>query len=228
MVRPRLMVSLVRTTLLLLALAALSAVVWQLVRAPLAEVRSVVTSGGPDALLDLPVDRDLAALSAAALAGCWAWLALSVVLVVVDVLASPLAGAARAGGLRLARRCVPRGVRRIVLALCGAALAGSLAAPAHAETPTHPRTDGLAVPDRVTGGPPAPSVVTVRAGDTLWAIAARTLPSDATTAEIAAGWRRIARANADRLAVGPDLIFPGTRLRLPLEPKGDQNVEDHQ
>lgn len=235
MVRPRRTVSVVRTALLLVALAAVSALVWQLVRAPLAEVRSVVSNGGPEALLDLPVDRALTALSAVALAGCWAWLALSVVVVVDEVVTGTLTHAAHPGGCAGGRRWVPTGLRRLVLACCGAALAGSVAAPALADTPAHahvghPQTNGLPIPDRALGGPPvAARVVTVRAGDTLWAIARRNLPADATSSEIAAGWRRIDRANAARLGAGPDLIFPGTQLRVPrpLDSKGDHHAEDH-
>jgi hypothetical protein len=241
MARPRPRASLVRAALLLLALAAVTRLVWQLAQAPLAEVRSVVTGAGPAGLLDLPVDRALAAISAAALAGCWVWLALSVVVVVADA----VTGAVSPGRPARGRRWVPAGLRRAVLACCGVALVGSLAAPAHADTTSqaqavHARTDGLPLPDRALGGPPAddgrpaaaataPSVVTVRAGDTLWAIARRFLPPDATTTEIAAAWRRIARANANRLGAGPDLIYPGTRLRVPrpLDSKGAHHAEDH-
>jgi hypothetical protein len=237
MVRPPRTVSLVRTALLLVTVAAVSALVWQLVRAPLAEVRAVVTDDSPAALLDLPVDRALTALSAVALAGCWAWLALCVVVVVAEVVtgAGTRTPAAHPGGRAGGRRWVPAGLRRLVLACCGVALVGSVAAPALADTPAHAhvgqaQTNGLPIPDRVLGGPPAASrVVTVRAGDTLWAIARRNLPPDATSSEIAAGWRRIDRANAARLGAGPDLIFPGTRLRVPrpLDSKGDHHVEDH-
>jgi hypothetical protein len=57
--------------------------------------------------------------------------------------------------------------------------------------------------------------VVVRPGDTLWAIAARSLPRDASDAQIAAATR--AWHDANRQVVGPDphLIFPAQRLVPP-------------
>ncbi|MEZ5091599.1 LysM peptidoglycan-binding domain-containing protein [Nocardioides sp.] len=102
---------------------------------------------------------------------------------------------------------------------------------------------GLPFPDRAEGlpaaGRPAPSTSPARdvaasavqprgalthdaagthrvgPGDTLWTIAARDLPPDATEAEIGAAWRRIYRLN--RVAIGddPDLLLPGIVLVLP-------------
>lgn len=54
----------------------------------------------------------------------------------------------------------------------------------------------------------------VRPGDTLWSIAERRMPGAAPT-EIDAGWRRIHRANRAVIGADPDLIIPGTTLRLP-------------
>jgi nucleoid-associated protein YgaU len=59
-----------------------------------------------------------------------------------------------------------------------------------------------------------PRVVRVRAGDSLWAIAERHLPAGAPDSAVEAGWRLLADANADRIG-HPDLIFPGTVLRVP-------------
>jgi hypothetical protein len=57
---------------------------------------------------------------------------------------------------------------------------------------------------------------TVRAGDSLWSIARRRLGAHASDAAIARRLVRIWNANARRIGTGnPDLIRPGTRLRLP-------------
>jgi nucleoid-associated protein YgaU len=79
---------------------------------------------------------------------------------------------------------------------------------------------GLPLPDRVATSAPArprgtgPAGYRVVAGDTLWTIAAAALPPGATEAEVDRAWRRIAAANAGVVA-DPDLIFPGTALRVP-------------
>ena len=62
----------------------------------------------------------------------------------------------------------------------------------------------------------APAVVVVRAGDTLWAIAARALPAGATDAEIARAGARWHAANRDVIGADPNLILPVQRLVPPL------------
>jgi hypothetical protein len=104
-----------------------------------------------------------------------------------------------------------------------------------AETPAEPT-----VIPQVRPRPPAPSVhrhgtrtprrtsagsVVVRAGDTLWGIAARHLPAAASNARIAAEWPRWYRANADVVGTDPDLIRPGQRLRPAPSPL-QQNAEE--
>jgi hypothetical protein len=54
----------------------------------------------------------------------------------------------------------------------------------------------------------------VRPGESLWSIAERHMPG-ARPAEIDAGWRRIHRDNRAVIGSDPDLIIPGTTLRLP-------------
>jgi len=54
----------------------------------------------------------------------------------------------------------------------------------------------------------------VRPGDSLWSIAERHMPGAEPT-EIDAGWRQIHRANRAVIGSDPDLIIPGTTLRLP-------------
>jgi resuscitation-promoting factor RpfA len=57
--------------------------------------------------------------------------------------------------------------------------------------------------------------VVVLRGDTLWAIAARALPADATDADVAAEVQRWHAANADVIGADPDLIRPGQVLVAP-------------
>jgi hypothetical protein len=67
---------------------------------------------------------------------------------------------------------------------------------------------------------PAPATAathTVRRGDTLWGIAAANLPPELrpTDAVIGRYWRQIWQANRRVVGADPDLIFPGTRLKVP-------------
>ena len=57
--------------------------------------------------------------------------------------------------------------------------------------------------------------VVVRRGDSLWDIAARSLPAGAGAAEIAAEWPRWWAANRDVIGPDPDLLLPGQRLVPP-------------
>lgn len=60
-----------------------------------------------------------------------------------------------------------------------------------------------------------PEHVVVRAGDTLWAIAARHLGPDATVRDVAEEWPRWYHANLDVIGQDPDLILPGQELVIP-------------
>jgi hypothetical protein len=165
----------------------------------------------------------------AAAVACLAWLWVLTTLVVLDVVRGREAGQ---GG----RRGVPGVVRRGVLLACGVTLASGLLAPAHAERgasdPPEPGAAatvlvGLPVPDRATTTTQwlgllthprertAPAVVVVAAGDSLWGLAARSLPTTADDAEIERRWREIYRANREVVGADPDLIRPGQRLVLP-------------
>jgi nucleoid-associated protein YgaU len=57
--------------------------------------------------------------------------------------------------------------------------------------------------------------VVVRRGDTLWAIASRSLGAGASDAEVAAEWPRWWHANRAVIGADPDLLQPGTRLVPP-------------
>ncbi len=105
--------------------------------------------------------------------------------------------------------------------------AGALAlAPVHADQvaapsrPAHHDLTGLQLPDRPVAAAPSPAAdtaaVVVRRGDTLWAIAARSLPPGASAADIARACARWHAANRDVIGDDPNLIFPMQRLVPPL------------
>lgn len=141
------------------------------------------------------------------------------------VLVSALAlGASRATwAARLLRRVAPRLVVRVVV---GGAVGAGLAAPIAAGATS---LDGLPYPDRPTGGTtaavepmrarpavaPAPHVV--RAGDSLWSIAAQHLPAGAGPSDVARATARWHAANRAVIGDDPDLIQPGQRLRPPTK-----------
>ncbi len=90
----------------------------------------------------------------------------------------------------------------------------------------------LAIPDRPTVGAPTrytplqparrtgPATqrqVVVRAGDSLWAIAAAELGPEAGDAAIATRWPQWYAANAGRVGPDPDLIKPGQILHTPTQ-----------
>jgi resuscitation-promoting factor RpfA len=55
----------------------------------------------------------------------------------------------------------------------------------------------------------------VRAGDSLWSLTARDLGTQATPAQVAAGWPRLYAANRRAIGADPNLIHPGQRLVPP-------------
>lgn len=123
----------------------------------------------------------------------------------------------------LVRTLTPRLLRRALFAGTAGAL---VLAPVHADRviapsgPVQHDVAGLRLPDRpiapVARPVADPAVVVVRPGDTLWAIAARSLPAGATDAEIAHACARWHAANRDVIGDDPDLIFPTQRLVPPL------------
>ncbi|QZY30032.1 LysM peptidoglycan-binding domain-containing protein [Nocardioides coralli] len=175
---------------------------------------STATSGGASFAPLLVAGCELAAAAAVS----WLWLLVS--LVVLEALDRP----APTGS-------VPVALRRLVLASCGLSLVGGLTVPAHAGAPgpgQGPGDDlvGLPVPDRTSAAawqtaalrpPPAParSTVVVAPGDSLWRLAARTLPTGVDPRAVDRRWRAIYRANHQLVGADPDLIHPGQRLLLP-------------
>src|SRR5205814_8604671 len=107
-----------------------------------------------------------------------------------------------------------------LLAGAGAMSIALVPVAASATPPTVPATDGdplgWAASTPLVLDPPAMhgETVTVRAGDTLWAIAGRGLGSR-DPALIAATWPRWYAANAAVIGPDPDRIVPGQRLTPP-------------
>jgi nucleoid-associated protein YgaU len=157
----------------------------------------------------LPADRAgsmlAGALVLAGMLACTCWCLL--------VLVAAAEHARRAPTLPLA----PPGWRAAASACLGLAVVAGTAAGAGAG-PGGPRLDGLPLPDRPLGRA-APThgaaVVTVRPGDTLWGLAAATLPATASAAAIDRSWRGWYAANRRTVGPDPDLLIPGQRLVPP-------------
>ena len=214
-----------RGGLLVAVLAATTPAVCRLTLTPIRRVAVAVDGSGLAAVP--PFDTVLIGVSAAALLLGWSWLALTTTLLVLAAVPAAPPGDALPRRTRVLARLTPAFMRRLVVGVCGVALAtGLAAAPASADperagvtSPPGSRLRGLVVPDRVVGagGVRAPTAtVTVVRGDSLWSIAARHLPDGAPAREVAAAWRALWRANAEVVGDDPDLIHPGTILRLPL------------
>lgn len=133
---------------------------------------------------------------------------------------------------RVLRLVAPRCVRQaLFLGVAGAMVASPAQADRAAPVGAQHAVDGLPLPDRPTAGRPAAASlqpaavpprahapahhVVVRRGDTLWSIARRSLPADATPAEVAAACDRWHAANRAVIGDDPDLIFPHQRLTPP-------------
>lgn len=168
----------------------------------------------------VPLDRALADLAAAVVLCCAVWLWLGTSYVVLE------AGRGRAPG-RLTSVWVPSALRHLVLGACGTAMVGALAQPAvgatadvgHRDHRTHAvehsPVAGLPLPERAAVRQPTGADVVVAPGDSLWSIAARSLPAQSPDAVITERWREIYAANRARIGPDPDLIVPGVRLHLP-------------
>lgn len=147
-----------------------------------------------------------------------------------------LLGAATGRPPRTVRGC-PAGLRRVLLAGCGLAVASGLAGPAGATDGGDVRSTpvvgpgvvrGLPLPERPlsTAHPPPASGrswVLVAPGDTLWGLAVETLPAGAGDRWITRRWQHIHALNRAVVGPDPDLIHPGTRLRLPGAPAGPED-----
>ncbi len=198
--------------------------VWSLALPPVLEAASAVASGaGPV----VPFTGWLRGLAGGAGTVSAAWLWLNACLVVADSLRGPRLSVSAS-----------RPVRRLLYAACGVALVPLAAPPAHADphlVAPHPapvngpalaRLAGLPLPERAESGPsrhasPGPRTsawspeIIVGPGDTLWGLAARTLPEHAPAAAITRRWHALYRSNRAVIGADPDLIRPGQHLHLP-------------
>ena len=66
-----------------------------------------------------------------------------------------------------------------------------------------------------TGEPAVAASHRVAVGESLWSITASLLGPDAATADIAAAWPHLYRANVETIGADPGLIHPGTLLTVP-------------
>lgn len=229
-----------RGLLALCVVSASSQVAWRLAGGPVRAAHQAVAQHGADGVAGLSFSSAIVVVCSAAFLLCWAWLVLTSMLLIAQTMThvwrSPPSGPAVPDPDTLAGRLSPRLVRKVVLTVCGVAVTSGLAAaPALADPSGHDQPTasaagadltGLALPDRTTGaevtgpvGSPHDSdtsvSVVVVPGDSLWSIAERWLPPDATDHEVTIAWHALHRANVDVIGSDPDRIFPGTTLELP-------------
>lgn len=134
-------------------------------------------------------------------------------------------GLAQVGGTgRVVQAVTPGILRRALFVGAAGALAMTPAqadrvgSPAQSTVQPH-SLDGLRLPDRPVTATAEVSSVVVEPGDTLWAIAARSLRPGASNAEIAAACSRWYAANRAVIGDDPDLIHPSQRLNPPTKTK---------
>jgi nucleoid-associated protein YgaU len=147
------------------------------------------------------------------------------------------------------RAVTPAVARRLVALVCGTAIgAVGVAVPAASGTPGHDRGQaaglgpaaaltGLPLPERAAGPRTGhstdgtPASVVVRRGDSLWSLAQARLSPGAPLAHVDEAWRALYAANRARVGPDPDLLLPGTVLRLPsrqpLHHQGAPDVRAH-
>lgn len=206
---------------------------------PAALLVGVVSAPPPRSALSVVLAAEQAAPAALVVAGLGlavhavaGWLLL-VVLLTLGVRAP--AGVGRLCRVLL-RRCAPAAVRRGVALVLGTGLTLGLAGPAAAETASAPapRADAASAQlppldwpglspardaERTSTAPRTSRaddrVVLVRAGDTLWDIAARTAARPVTDAARADEWPRWWSANRAVVGDDPDRLVPGQRLVAP-------------
>lgn len=97
-----------------------------------------------------------------------------------------------------------------------AGVAATAPAPADGSAPAG--EDANEAADRghsATAATAEPDIHVVRPGESLWAIAAARLGDAATEADVADLWPRIYARNARAIGADPNVIHPGTRLRIP-------------
>lgn len=231
---PSLVKMLLRSMAVLVATVCVGAALFDLVQEPLISAQDRIVVGGFRSLAEMPFDEALTAVCAAAITASGVWLVTTTILVVAQALLETLAVERRdAGGWptrlatvvrRMTDRVCPLLARRVILAGCGLALTTGLTMPpavaerpgeaARAAVASQRSLAGLALPDRTVDMAVS---VTVVEGDSLWRIADRLLPDDASDAEISHAWQAIYAANSGRIGPDPDLLLPGVTLQVPSQ-----------
>lgn len=172
----------------------------------------------------LPPDDPTAYLCRAVLLAayaCVAWLAGSVVLGVAATAPGLLGRLSSAAAAAVTPAVLRRAVATAVgVALVGAPAGAAVAHPSgpvpHISVPVLDRVPTLPAPVATPSPPrPARTAVVVRAGDSLWRIAARRLGPAATPGRVARDWPRWYAANRTVIGPDPDLLRIGERLEPP-------------
>jgi nucleoid-associated protein YgaU len=188
----------------------------------------------PGPLVTSPDDPTAGIVGAAAWVA-WALAGYLIAAIGVSAVTHLASGSGGPGRLAaLARRLTPRCVRRVIELAVGATAAAVVVAGAGPVAYADPPRPAAAVPapldwpglsasaapvalvsspPRRHGGPR--TEIVVRAGDSLWTLAARRLGPTASEAEIAAAWPRLYAANRAVIGTDPGLIHPGQRLVPP-------------
>ena len=192
---------------------------------------------------DVQLSAALVLLGGAGALLAWCWLQLCLVVALFDVVGQ-LLGSRHSRPMSHAGPLRPVLLRSLIGIACVGA--GTLTVPAHAAQPADPAQpstvhallDGLLLPERVADRGPEPSEppselrsppptptrqdghpCRVRPGDTLWGLAEELLErrgATPTAPDVDRAWRHLHHANRAVLGADPDLIRPGTLLRVPI------------
>ena len=108
---------------------------------------------------------------------------------------------------------VPGVPARVGALLFTTVIVAGASSPAHAESTRD--LEGLTLPDRPMVVARAATTVTVTSGDTLWGLAADSLPDRSSAADIVTACARWYAANRRVIGPDPDLILPGQVLTPP-------------
>jgi nucleoid-associated protein YgaU len=218
-----------------LAIAALDGAALDLTASGVPNAVRLLASGVP-----MSVDGAAATLGLTVVQLAAAWLAVGL----LADLAAQLPGAVGSAARRVRARILPRLVQRVVAGALGVGIvAGPAVAAANPPQPAGPtravpapawptdnpipvplwptdsvRSESAATPKSDGAAPHSGSgSVRVRPGDTLWAIAARSLSGRRTPDRIAAAWPRWWAANRSVIGPDPDLVRPGQVLTAPAD-----------
>lgn len=178
-----------------------------------AMVATAGVAGRPAGDPALPVLSSVETAAWAGVALCCGWFAAAVLACARDLARHPSRPLPRA-----ARDCLrPPIVRTLLVVMVGGCLATPSPRLVADQGPGWAVLDGLPLPGLPTGGPPSTAErrVVVRPGDCLWTITAGLLGPGAHDAAVARAWPHLHRLNRSVIGADPDLLLPGTALRVP-------------